>query len=189
MATTDFNSLDKLIAKWRLGKIIKLIDEGDTVFDFGCGSQGYFLNRMAVKIKSGVGLDFGTEDKTVGNLMFINCKFKDKLPSTLGKFDKVVMLAVLEHLEPKTAELLFGEFSRILKSKGRIILTTPTLISKPFLEFMAFLGLISRKEIKDHKKYYDQKSITDLAGKTGYRVNSYRLFQLGLNSVAVLEKI
>lgn len=188
MATTDFNWLDKLIAKLRLGKIIGWIDKDDIVLDFGCGSQGLFLNQVVARIKSGVGLDVGIEEWVAGKLKFVNCKFEDKLPLESKFFDKVVMLAVLEHLEPKTAKLLFGELKRILKPEGKVILTTPTPLGKPVMEVLAFFKIISVKEIRDHKKYYDKKSLLELATKTGFKINNYRLFQLGLNSVAVLEK-
>ena len=99
------------------------------------------------------------------------------------------MLAVLEHVETNKVELLFKEFKRILKKNGKVILTTPTPLSKPILEFLAYkLRIISECEIRDHKKYYTRNDIKELAEATNFLLDSYKLFQFGLNSSAILEK-
>jgi hypothetical protein len=46
METKSFNKLDEFIANWRLSKVKKYVSKGDTVLDFGCGYQAYFLNGM-----------------------------------------------------------------------------------------------------------------------------------------------
>jgi len=70
------------------------------------------------------------------------------------------------------------------------VLTTPTPNSKWLLEFLAYkMKLISIQEIKDHKKYYDKGEIKKLAKECKLKLVDYKLFQLGLNSRAILEKI
>ena len=188
MGTKDFNFIDKFIARWRLSKVIKRIKKGEVVLDFGCGSQGYFLRQISPIIKNGVGLDYEVKNEETGNLKFTSFKFKYKLPFEKEMFDKVVMLAVLEHVEPEKVGILFSEFRRILKNKGAIILTTPTPVSKKILEGLACLNIISRKEIKDHKKYYAKNDLKILAKNSSLKFAGYRLFQLGLNSEAILVK-
>ena len=188
MGTKDFNFIDKFIARWRLSKVIKQIKKGEAVLDFGCGSQGYFLKQISPVIKNGVGLDYEVRNEKIGNLKFASFKFRDQLPFEKETFDKVVMLAVLEHIELDKVKKLFDEYRRVLKKDGRIILTTPTPKSKNILECLAYLNIISRKEIKDHKKYYAKRDVAILAKNSSLKLVGYRLFQLGLNSEAILVK-
>ena len=86
------------------------------------------------------------------------------------------MLAVLEHLS--YPEDILKEIHRVLKKDGRLIITVPSKIAKPILEFLSYkMNVIDRLEIEDHKKYYNKKDtqkafsfeITDktLVSKTG----------------------
>jgi len=160
MDTKNFNIVDRLIAKMRLSKVLPYIDKEDVVLDFGCGNQGYFLNYISPMINKGVGIDYDVENKTEGNLFFKKFIFKNVLPFEDKSFDKVVMLAVLEHIETNKVELLFKELKRVLKNNGKIILTTPTPCSKLILEFLAYkLHIISESEIRDHKKYYREEDL------------------------------
>ena len=188
MGTKDFNILDIIIAKWRLSKIIKVIDFGDNVLDFGCGSQAYFLRTVERKINSGIGLDYDAENAIISkNIKISKFQFKDNIPLST-QFDKIVMLAVLEHIELEKTELLFNEFRRLLKPSGRILVTTPTPSAKGLLEFLAFrMGIISKSEILDHKKYYTRKDIHHLGKNTGLTLVSYKKVQFGMNSLAVLK--
>lgn len=189
MATKDFNIVDEVIAKWRLSKVTGEIGKNDEVLDFGCGHQGYFLKYISANIKSGMGIDYDAPEKNAGNIKFKKFKYVDKLPLENSSFDAVVMLAVLEHIDLDKVKLLFSEFNRVLRQRGKIILTTPTKLSKPLLELLAGFKIINRGEIADHKKYYSKNDVVKLASKTGFKIVSYKLFQLGFNSVAVLKKV
>lgn len=189
MNTSSFNIIDNLIASLRLTKVLKYICKGDNVLDFGCGSQGYLLKSVAGKISKGVGLDFEVENKNIKNLSFKKFVFVDRLPFESGSFDKIFLLAVLEHVRLDVVDRLFNEFYRVLKKDGQIVLTTPTLNSKSFLEFLACkLHLISKDQIMDHQKYYTYNDILKLANLAKLRLIYYKLFQFGYNSIAVLSK-
>lgn len=188
VGTKDFNVLDKLIAGWRLKQIVNQISGGDVVLDFGCGSQGYLLRQIKDRIKSGTGMDYDIENRVEGNLTWVQGRFVDKLPFEKEVFDKVVSLAVIEHLEIEVVDNLFEEVSRVLKREGRWVLTTPTMAGKGVLEFLSGLNVISRKEVMDHKKYYNKADLDNLAQKSGLLMLDYQLFQFGLNSVAIFKK-
>lgn len=188
MATKDFNVIDNLIAFLRSSRIKKYIRDKDRVLDFGCGSQGYFLKDIKDFIGEGVGLDSEVESGTYGNLVFIKFNFENKLPSDIGKFDKIVMLAVLEHIEINKVDNLLAEFKKVLSDSGQIIMTTPTPMSKPILELLASTKIINKDEIADHKKYYAKNDIAELARQNKLKLVSYKLFQAGLNSEIVFEK-
>jgi SAM-dependent methyltransferase len=190
MNTENFNFLDKLTCVHRLSVTTKYICENDVVLDFGCGVQHYLLNWGKDKFRLGYGLDYDVKDFQKGNIHLLNYKFQASLPFKESFFDKAFLLAVLEHIEEKDAPALFFEFSRVLKKNGRVIITIPTLRGKAVLEFLALrLRILSFEEISDHKHYYNQKEVSDLAALCGLKMVEAKLFQLGLNSLYVLEKL
>ena len=190
MDTKNFNFLDKIIAKIRLGNVISFVDKDDKILDFGCGSTSFLLNNIKSKIKSGVGIDYDVDSRKEENIEYIRFKFDKKLPFKDGSFDKIFMLAVLEHIDVDKVDLLFTDFKRILKKGGKIVLTTPTPASKNLLEFLAFkLRIISENEIRDHKKYYNRSDIRILARNVNLNITDYQLFFLGFNSRAIFKKI
>lgn len=190
MGTNDFNILDAFIARWRLGRIRPHIKSGDTVLDFGCGHQAYLLSSVRHLISQGIGLDYDTEDSNPWpNIQLRRTRFTGRMEFPDLHFDKIVMLAVLEHIPLDFVGPLFCEFRRILKPDGRILITTPTPRGKWVLEFLAFqLHIISTSEIADHKKYYDRRDIENLAFEQMLAISVYRKFQLGMNSMAELRK-
>ncbi len=189
MGTRKFNWIDLIIAKLRIRHVERYIESGDTVLDFGCGHQAALLTQIKYKIKFGIGVDYEVDNKKNDNIQTINYKFVNKLPFKNDFFDKIFLLAVIEHIEVKKAKRLLKELSRILKPKGKIIFTTPTPASKPILELLANkLCLISKEEINDHKKYYNREDILTCIRPLPLKLIEYKLFQLGLNSVIVLEK-
>ncbi|OGK62553.1 hypothetical protein A2334_05970 [Candidatus Roizmanbacteria bacterium RIFOXYB2_FULL_38_10] len=190
MATKEFNIIDKFISWMRLGKVLPFVKHGDTVLDFGCGYQAYLLKHIKNRIKKGIGLDRDSESKNIApNCEIRKYHFTDRLPFTDKIFDTIFLLAVLEHVEPPHASKLMRESKRILKAQGKVVLTTPTKWGKVILEFLAFkLGIISKEEVMDHKKYYGKKDLEILAKNTGFVVTQYKTFQLGGNSLCVLIK-
>jgi ubiquinone/menaquinone biosynthesis C-methylase UbiE len=111
----------------------------------------------------------------------------EPLPFGGEEFDVVTMTAVLEHLD-NPGEVL-TECYRVLRPGGRLLLTTPSPLAKPVLEFLAFrLGLISRREITDHKYYFSKRELRQLLGDIGFATPVVRYWQLGFNLFAVAEK-
>src|SRR5436305_1566499 len=126
MGTKDFNFLDIIIADLRLKKIAHYLNSDDIVLDFGCGNQAFFLRHVRKKIKKGIGIDYDVENDKIGSIELIKFKFENKIPFENNYFDKICILAVLEHLEIEKIEILFREFKRVIKPGGKIIMTTPT---------------------------------------------------------------
>ena len=97
------------------------------------------------------------------------------------------MLAVLEHLS--YSEDILKEIHRVLKKDGRLIITVPSKIAKPILEFLSYkMHVIDRLEIEDHKKYYNKKDIFEAAEISNFIVEKHKYFQLGCNNFAILKK-
>lgn len=171
----------------RLRHVIPHIKKGDILLDFGCGYQAYLLQAVRDKIAKGIGLDYDAPSREISSTISVkHFLFKTELPFPGKTFSKITMLAVLEHVDPELAPVLFSEFKRILQPGGEIIITTPTPFGKTILDFLAFrLGIISKAEVSDHKKYYSKQDLRLLAEKTGLRLRHYSTFQFGGNSLAV----
>jgi ubiquinone/menaquinone biosynthesis C-methylase UbiE len=188
MDTVGFNFVDKMLANWRFGMVEKYIMDKSVVLDLGCGQEAKLLRKIAPRIKLGIGLDYEVENRKIGNIKLINDRLDGKIPIKSESVDTIVMTAVLEHIETIKVDKLMNELKRILKKKGKIVMTTPTPQSRLVLETLARFGIVSGAEIFDHKKYYGKKDMEKLASLYKFKINDYRLFQMGLNSFYALEK-
>lgn len=184
----DWNIIDKFIARLRYRKLNKFIPRNGIACDIGCGMEGYFLKSISKKIQYGYGFDMKVKNKIEGNIELINnSDVHGGLNVQDNSIDAVFLIAVLEHLDEP--EILFSEVHRILKPNGIFVLTTPSKISKPILEFMAYnLKIISRDEILDHKYYYNKEEIFRLYKKEGFKTYNYKYFLVGLNQLSWARK-
>jgi len=114
--------------------------------------------------------------------------YSNKLPFNENSFDFVIMLAVLEHLD-HPAEIV-REIERVLKPKGKLILTVPSRYSKPVLEFLAYkLKIVNEEEINNHKKYYNYKDLEKLFEETDkLKIQEHKYFQFYMNNFCIVQK-
>lgn len=134
-------------------------------------------------------LDFGGNEGELRR--FVKDKYMavnyDHSPMEGKIFDTVVCLAVIEHIEVGGVYKIFEKFKWTLEKDGRIFLTTPTKAAKPVLDFLAWLGVVDKENIAEHKHYWSKKEIFNLAEQSGFKVKRYKKFQFGFNQLAVLE--
>ncbi|STQ86801.1 class I SAM-dependent methyltransferase [Helicobacter muridarum] len=111
------------------------------------------------------------------------------LPFENESFEVVTLLAVLEHLNYPLDML--REIARVLKPNGILLLTVPSHLAKPVLEFLAYrLKIVSEAEIRDHKRYYNKKDLCSLISQTpSLALHKHNYFQLGMNNFAIIHKI
>lgn len=135
-----------------------------------------------------VGIDFKAPIIDHPKVRTMTATLDERLPFPDESFDVVTMLAVLEHLS-RPREIV-QEISRVLRPGGQVVLTVPSPIAKPVLEFLAFrLGVISKDEIRDHKRYYDRASLAELFQSTGLRIERHAYFQFGMNNFLRATKV
>ena len=157
------------------------------LLDIGCGWEARLLKSVEPYVKRAVGVDFKAPDIATPKLTTITATLVDELPFPDATFDVVTLLAVLEHLSHPRA--MVGEICRVLKPGGQVILTVPSLAAKPVLEFLAYrVGLVSAAEIRDHKRYYDRKSLEALFAGSGLMIDRHCYFQLGMNNLVVATR-
>ena len=182
---------EKFLGYLRYLKIAKYIWVGDRKpvwVDIGCGYDGRFLRSISKRIHKGYGFDIRANEKDYGNVRIVNNRrFNGDLPLKSAVVDRVSLLAVLEHLPFDT--MLVTEAARVLKPGGLLIMTTPTPLSKPLLEFLSYkMHLISEGSIREHKHYYNEKELRDILERENLEFVSYKKFQFGMNEIIVGRK-
>jgi ubiquinone/menaquinone biosynthesis C-methylase UbiE len=179
---------EPILRKIRFKKVLPYLSNINYVCDIGCGCSAYFLNKISNRIKKGIGLDKNITSRQIGNIELLSFEFINKLPFGDNYFDLITMLAVLEHIE--NPDDMFKEIYRVLKPNGHLILTTPTPRAKPVLEFLSFkLKLIDKREILDHKRYWNKNELLNLLIDKKFKILKYSFFEFGLNSFIAARKI
>ncbi len=174
--TRGYGFLEGFLAKQRVriaNKLIVPTYRKGRILDIGCGLYPYFLTNTDFSEK--YGLDKINEREVCEriksqkiNLVEHDIETEDRLPFSSCFFDVVVMLATLEHIEPKKLVKILREVNRILKDGGFYIITTPTAWTDGLLNLMAKLKLVSTVEIDDHKDIYKYTKILSLLEEAGF---------------------
>lgn len=183
----DFNWIDFLIQKLRIGLVERYIDKGCYLLDIGCGYYPRNLVGLKGKVGKAVGIDREPPPRSPSKkIKLVKYDINKTLPFKSGTFDYITMLAVLEHL-PHPKEVV-KECRRILKKGGKLIITVPSNYSKPVLETLAFLRLISREEISGHLHYFNIKELKALLNKAGLKPIKNEHYNLYMNILTIYEK-
>lgn len=189
--------LEPVARKLRFLKGIKYLDRKDcVVVDLGCGPKLRFLKFALsnnIKIKKYIGVDPLVNHKILNlfkshkNIKILDSSLIKKIDILSDSADYVVAFAFFEHIDhPKE---ILDECLRILKPSGKIILTVPSKKAQIVLEFLSFkLGLISSREIEEHKQYFDKESLLNLFPKNKHCAVKHEYFELGLNNLFVITK-
>lgn len=159
------------------------------VVDFGCGPSAPFYRHTSKQVfRTYVGIDPLTKSKRLAdNAVVKQAKIEaTKLPANSA--DRVVMLAVLEHVDEPLP--ILKEAFRILKPGGLITLTTPTPAAKNILEVLSFkLHLLSPREIEEHKRYLTPEETRKLLLQAGFSDPHVVRFELGWNQLGYAKKV
>ena len=182
--------LEPVLRKFRIKKVIDEIIKVPEckLLDVGCGFNHKFLSTVEPYIAHGTGVDFKVPEKISPKIKTICVLLDETLPFANNSFDVVTMLAVLEHLD-RPLDLCL-DICRVLKPGGRLIVTVPGKKAKPVLEFLAYkVGIVNKKEIEDHKMYYDLAELQNLVKFIEqFKIVKHMHFQLGMNNFCIIKK-
>lgn len=187
--TTLWLGLDSLFARLRYKEALPFVKKGGEIADIGSGPSMNFLRYIRKDIKRGVGIDRRfVKSSSLDNLELIAFDF-DTIrvwPMEENQFDQAFALALIEHVD--NPDIVAENAYRIIKKGGIFALTTPTPFSKPILEFLAFIRVIDKREIDEHKHYFTKKELKDLLSKAGFTEIKHSYFELGCNHFVVATK-
>ncbi len=178
---------DRFIEGYRFRTVTRYVpDRGNVIVDLGCG-DGRFLSTVKDRFNLCIGVD-QTErlpDMFDGTKMvYIKSNLNGTIVLGNGIADVVVSMATIEHLE--NPETFVTEIYRILIPGGTAILTTPAPAAKPVLNLLSRLGMISRTDVADHKRYFNKEEIRKMFRM--FSDVSIKGFQSGLNQIVVAWK-
>lgn len=179
---SDLSELRYDFRNYNLTNLLAGLVEGQTVLDIGCGN-GFLLSLLAQRGKDAYGVEPSEE------LVGLSRKFSPGLKVFRGaaedieelfdiKFDSVLLIDVLEHLENDAAQL--RKIRGILKNNGTLVLVVPAY------EF--FYGNRDRKY--GHFRRYSRRKLINLLEKSGFEIKSLRYWNMvGVLPYLIYEKI
>lgn len=175
--------LDRVLQRWRIGKALPYIRQGDRLLDIGCFDLS-LLGRVEGRVSRGVGIDPLATPMRNGKLEVVRgavpgVRFED------GAFDCITMLAVLEHIPGRAA--LARECARLLAPGGRVVITVPRPAVDKILAMLLALRLVKGMSLEQHEGY-DVGRTGPIFEGAGLRLVRRSSFQLGLNCLFVFEK-
>lgn len=192
--------LEPVARKLRFAKGATHLGEkkSSVLVDLGCGPNLRFLRYLlqnSLKIKKYIGIDplinkqiLKSFEQNSIEVEIVKKPVIKKIPLKDKTADVIVAFAFFEHIHyPKE---IIRDCMRVLKPGGKLIITAPSYKAKSVLEFLSFkLGLISRREINEHKQYFDENSLLKLLPKNkNFKSALHQYFELGLNNLLVVTK-
>lgn len=177
-----------IVKSRRMKHAARFIREGDRVLDLGCG-LGEMIPLLPESAEY-LGVDNSVYMIERNRSRYENRAFacldfeKDILPE--GPWDVILLLAVLEHL--RHPGKMFSSFGNLLKSGGKVILTTPHPKSARLHAWMARLRLLSPVADSEHVALYDRPALEEMACGADLVFRAYHTFLFSLNQLVVMEK-
>jgi len=92
--------------------------------------KGGILGSLGAKYKYGIEIDKDVKIKAEKNLSGISCNLSvgdiKKLPYENKKFDTILDLSTIDHVDPEDLERVFNEYARVMKDGGTLFLVVWT---------------------------------------------------------------
>src|SRR5215813_6677973 len=183
-------ALSPWVAAMRARKVARHIPPKSKVLDVGCGA-GLLIQHLPMKC-SYVGVDQDIAAIEENRRRFPQVPFQvfdlgtTTYPFQEQSYDAIVLAAVIEHIDDPFH--VMKQLFRILKPRGRLIMTTPSPLGGHIHAIMAFLGLLSRHAAEEHKDFYDLASMEEIVRAVGFTLERYIPFQLGMNQLFIVRK-
>jgi len=176
----------------RIELCLEQLTGGDSILEIGFGSGVSFLNLKEI-YKRIHGLDLTADAAPITemfNSMGISTDLRNgsvlEMPYADKQFDAVLLISILEHLQPLDQDQAFSEIARVLKPGGQLVYGVP--VERPL---MVFLFRLLGTDIRTHhfsteedvrqaaEKAFGKGQITPLRGPLGlfgqvYQVGSFR---------------
>jgi 2-polyprenyl-3-methyl-5-hydroxy-6-metoxy-1,4-benzoquinol methylase len=173
--------LSPILKNARFKAVSDLILPGDLVLDIGCGSGDL---AQLIKPLNYYGYDIDEYSLSLAKKKYPKHVFKNKLPTK--KFNKIISLAVIEHVKGPIKFL--NNLKSNLKSSGIIILSTPHPAFEWIHDIGSRLGLFSSHASEEHETLINYKSMLKISRKSGLKIISSRRFLFFANQLFILGR-
>jgi len=176
----------------RIELCLEQLTGGDSILEIGFGSGVSFLNLKEIFLHIH-GLDLTADAAPIAEMfdsMGISTDLRNgsvlEMPYADKQFDAVLLISILEHLQPLDQDQAFSEIARVLKPGGQLVYGVP--VERPL---MVFLFRLLGTDIRTHhfsteedvqqaaEKVFGKGQITPLRGPLGlfgqvYQVGNFR---------------
>ncbi|HEV7454832.1 MAG TPA: methyltransferase domain-containing protein, partial [Candidatus Saccharimonadales bacterium] len=158
-------------------RVIRLIPEGSRVLDIGCSSGNMGNLLITEKGCEVVGLDLDAKDVALARKQltaaYVKNVERDDLTS-LGKFDCITFVDVIEHLLDPVAAL--EKVRALLKPNGAVIFSIPNMAHMA-VRLMLLDGRFEYAETglldKTHLHYYDRQEVERVFADAGFTFTDF----------------
>jgi SAM-dependent methyltransferase len=168
-----------------------------SVADLGCGPKMRFYHaakKSGISFSRYFGVDPLLDEALLKDLSpeieLVKAPLITSIALPDASVDFCVSFAFMEHID-HPAEIL-NDSIRIVKPGGKVILTTPSVWSKPVLEFLSFkLKIISPREIEEHKTYFTRELLESMTQPpNGIKVKTHHAYFEGkMNNFYVVTRL
>jgi SAM-dependent methyltransferase len=179
---------EKGFARWKQYAARKTAVKGNTlvpaelrkgrILDIGCGFFRNFPSETGFSEKYGLDKGIGKEARMELKrshdlaLVDVDLEYTARMPFGSDFFEVVIMLAVLERIEPARVLRILQEIERVLKPGGVLIMTTEAKWAVGLLRFLARHDAIGRSEVNWRKAVYVRKQVVAALGQAGFQRTS-----------------
>lgn len=180
--------LDRILQHWRIGKARSFLHRGDRVLDIGSADGALFCALHDLSPQS-LGIDPTLSGPVVkSGKRLLAGFFPQDMPTGVGEFDAITMLAVLEHFPEEACASLQAGCARFLRPGGRLVITVPSPLVDQILKVLVALRLVDGMSFEEHHGF-DVSETARLFGPPAFKLVLHKRFQLGLNNLFVFERI
>lgn len=170
-------------------------EKGITIMDFGCGA-GHLIEEMhrVNPVAHFIGVDVSREAlmraKTRCPYAGFHLENDGAVPLVAGSVDFVLSSEVIEHVYD--TENMAAEVARVLRSGGRLLLTTPYHGFLKNLLIALFSFDMHFDPVGPHVRFFSKRTLTALLERHGMKVIEYhyygRVYPLSHSIVVLAEK-
>ena len=167
-------------AKYR-ALIREHVQAGQRILDAGCGRYLRFSKELADSCEVvGIDLEAPLETTNSGSPYGV-CGDLSHLPFRSECFDLVISRSVVEHLEDPSR--VFREFSRILRSGGKVVIVTPNKY-----DYVSLVAAVTPHKFHQFLVSRIFRVPTDDVFPTLYRANTMSSIRKALTAAGLIEK-
>lgn len=185
--------IDKIIYYFRVKKIERKYDfTNKSIIDFWCWYNAKFLSYINEKY---------TTKKLIAFDLLLNKNYLENIWVKCYEWDLNNEFTIKENIDIAIGTAILEDLSnpicflkscyKILPEWWYLLLTVPSVRSKPILEFMAYkLKIIDKREIEDHKKYYKKESLVNELLLAWFKKENIKhsYFEFFMNNFVLVKK-